>query len=510
MKKLIHLHLLAGLLAILTVGSVGHAQIMIEKTVTVGKNVPDGSGQLISATTWLNSGIGTVSWVGSTLTFSSPFSNNPIVKSDLSGTLTFGSTSESPVTTTVFSAGQLTSLTQQFTMADAFDAAWKSSGLWTLKIRDTKSGGVAALDTWKLVVEGTSSAAGTTMDLGNGIVRVASSGTSGTINANVNTGSSGNTATMEVATDKTLNVMGIVSGAGRLVKNGAGTVAQYGVYNTYTGGTTINEGTLAIRADGDLGAGPGSYDANNIRLAGGTLLVSPSVTLNANRGITLANGGGGISVDQNQRLWVQSGITGSGTLTKTGTGELKLVSGATASVSTIAIQQGTLLLGAANQISDSTSLTLSGGTLNTAGYADQVGLLRVTGNSTISGLVTSSGGAATGSDFLFSSVDLSTYSTSSGSTLTLSGIGYGQTVNITTGSYTSWSSYSTTSLNNFQNKISFGNSGLKAQINFNGTSGLTYVTAIPEPKVYVAMAMLVVLVGAAEYRRRRSAKSAAV
>jgi autotransporter-associated beta strand protein len=437
MKKQIHLNLLAGLLAILTVGSVGHAQIMIEKTVTVGKNVPDGSGQLISATTWLNSGIGTVSWVGSTLTFSSPFSNNPIVKSDLSGTLTFGSTSESPVTTTVFSAGQLTSLTQQFTMADAFDAAWKSSGLWTLKIRDTKAGGVAALDSWKLVVEGTSTAAGTTMDLGNGgIVRVASSGSSGTISANVNTGSSGNTATMESASTKTLEVTGSISGAGGLSKLGLGTLLLAGsTANTFTGVASVDAGTLKLQKTGGVAA---------------------------------------------------------------------------ISAGTIAINGGTLLLGAANQISDSTSLTLSGGTLNTAGYADQVGLLRVTGNSTISGLVTSSGGAATGSDFLFSSVDLSTYSTSSGSTLTLSGIGYGQTVNITTGSYTSWSSYSTTSLNNFQNKISFGNSGLKAQINFNGTSGLTYVTAIPEPKVYVAMAMLVVLVGAAEYRRRRSAKSAAV
>ena len=413
MKKQIHLNLLAGLLAFLALGTVGQAQgIQVEKTVTVGKNVPDGSGQLISATTWLNSGIGSVSWVGSTLSFSSPFSNNPIVLSDLSGTLTFGTSAETPVTSTVFSAGQLTSLTQQFTMADAFDGGWKSSGQWTLKIRDTWAGGIARLDSWKLVVEGNSSAAGTTMDLGNGgIVRVASSGTSGTINANVNTGSSGNTATMEVGAGKTLNGMGTVSG--------------------------------------------------------------------------------------------------SGTLTKTGSGELRLISGAVVSASTISVREGTLLLGAANQIGDSTSVTLSGGTLNTAGKADQVGLLRVTANSTISGLVTSSGGATTESDFLFSGVDLSTYSPSSGSTLTLSGVGYGQSVNFAVGSYTSWGGYNTSSnpdsFNSFQNKISFGQSGLKAQIGYNSGSGLTYVTAIPEPKVYVAMGVLVVLIGAAEYKRRKKA-----
>lgn len=47
---------------------------------------------------------------------------------------------------------------------------------------------------------------------------------------------------------------------------------------------------------------------------------------------------------------------------------------------------------------------------------------------------------------------------------------------------------------------------MKAQISFNGTTGLTYVTAIPEPKVYVAMSMLVVLVGVAEYKRRRQGR----
>jgi hypothetical protein len=131
----------------------------------------------------------------------------------------------------------------------------------------------------------------------------------------------------------------------------------------------------------------------------------------------------------------------------------------------------------------------------------------VSANSSISGLVATSGN--TSNQFLFSSVDLTSYATSSGSTLNLGSYGYNSTINISSTSYTTWSGYSTTSLNNFANKIEFGNSGLKAQINFNGTSGLTYVTAIPEPKVYVAMAMLVALVGAAEYRRRRSAKSAA-
>jgi hypothetical protein len=87
---------------------------------------------------------------------------------------------------------------------------------------------------------------------------------------------------------------------------------------------------------------------------------------------------------------------------------------------------------------------------------------------------------------------------------------YNSTITFASSGANTWTGYGDgTSLNNFANKIQFGNSGLKAQISFtSGANGLTYVTAIPEPKVYVAMAMLVVLVGAAEYRRRRSAKSA--
>jgi autotransporter-associated beta strand protein len=49
-------------------------------------------------------------------------------------------------------------------------------------------------------------------------------------------------------------IAGIVSG-GALVKNGTGVLTLSG-QNTYTGGTTINNGTLAIASDASLGTGP--------------------------------------------------------------------------------------------------------------------------------------------------------------------------------------------------------------------------------------------------------------
>ena len=192
------------------------------------------------------------------------------------------------------------------------------------------------------------------------------------------------------------------------------------------------------------------------------------------------------------------------TLTKAGVNTLTVGSGnALSGISTIAVQQGTLLLGQANTIGDSTGFTLSGGVLNTGGFADHVGVLSITGNSSILGLVgAASSGATTASDFLFSSIDLSTYSGTGGSTLNLgSGYGYKQTINISSSNYASWSGSG--NINNFADKIMFGSTGMKAQISFNSTTGLTYVTAIPEPKVYVAAGMLVALVGLTEYNRRK-------
>ncbi|MCI0332280.1 MAG: autotransporter-associated beta strand repeat-containing protein [Planctomycetes bacterium] len=67
-----------------------------------------------------------------------------------------------------------------------------------------------------------------------------------------------------------LNVRAGMTGAGRLVKSGAGTM-QLSTTNTYSGGTTITSGVLQIADDDRLGAVPGSPQSDNIILDGGTL-----------------------------------------------------------------------------------------------------------------------------------------------------------------------------------------------------------------------------------------------
>ncbi len=67
-----------------------------------------------------------------------------------------------------------------------------------------------------------------------------------------------------------LNLRVAVTGAGRLVKSGAGTM-QLSSTDTYNGGTTISGGVLQLAADDRFGAAPGSAQPDNIILDGGTL-----------------------------------------------------------------------------------------------------------------------------------------------------------------------------------------------------------------------------------------------
>ena len=538
-------YLFAGLvgLALLATGTGARAQVLIERTVSVNALVPDGGSYRSSVLTWTDANLINVNWTAVTLNFSSGSTTSPMVLGDLSTVLRFGTSTEGITSATVFSRGGLTNASQTFTMADVYDGAWKSSGRWELRVTDGVAGGIAKLDSWKLSVRGdvnTNNAI--VLQSGEKISTASDASAQTTVSSALSFGA--NTVSAEALADKVLTLAGGISGSGTLQSTAAsgGKVVLSGNSTGFSGTVQVGgTGTTEIASSTALGSGTlvqSNADSTVAFSAGGTIQNAMNVynvafTANGTSltGRTTVNNAT-FDVANGNTSTLSGKITGSGGVTKTGLGTLLLAgadandfTGASAvnagtmvlqksssstvaiSGSTIALNGGTLLLGQANQISDATAVTLNGGALNTAGFADQVGVLRVTANSTISGLVTSAGGVATGSDFLFSSVDLSDYSTSSGAVLTLSGVGYGQSVNLASSNYTGWSNAG--NLNNFTDKIQFGSTGMKASISFNGTTGLTYITAIPEPKVYVAIGILCALVGWTEYRRRRCEKKAA-
>jgi fibronectin-binding autotransporter adhesin len=166
---------------------------------------------------------------------------------------------------------------------------------------------------------------------------------------------------------------GTIGGSGALTKNGSGTLTLLNT-NTFTGGTTITDGTLQL----------GNGSAGNGAVAG-------DITDNAN--LTFAN-----PLDQT----FAGIISGTGSLTKTGNGTLTL-SGANSFSGPTTVKRGSVSFSAANNLSTNTvvlgdpatgadaALQLTG-TINVANnvtVASGAGTrtLRTVGNSTVSGNV---------------------------------------------------------------------------------------------------------------------------
>ena len=332
-------------------------------------------------------------------------------------------------------------LPNTFTWKNAISGDWNDASMWTNEanvaaapapagqpdytLNFTPAGTYTATDNLndgfllnRLNFAGAATLAGT-----NGLALTANVSTLPTVNQN-----SGSTATVNppitMVADTTyggsgngqISLYGLISGAGSLTKNGAGTLRIYNVNNSFTGGTIINSGTLLMDIDAKLGTGP-------VTLNGGTLYMwrfHPTNALTVNGGTLLSeNGfgnswGGPITLNANfncnvlYTLICTGDISGTGGVIKTGNGPMTLsgtnsyAGPTTVSAGILKVSKPAALYNAVEANWTATNITVASGAtlrLNVGGASDfsgtQVGLL-------LTNLATSNNnGLMAGSSFAF-------------------------------------------------------------------------------------------------------------
>jgi outer membrane autotransporter protein len=159
---------------------------------------------------------------------------------------------------------------------------------------------------------------------------------------------------------------GTISGTGRLVKVGAGTLTLSG-NNSYQGGTFLNEGTLAVGSSRALGTGALTFaDGTTLQAASNGLVLANVMRLN-----------GDVAVDTQSNTMTLSGpFSGTGGLDKIGSGTLMLT-GASTYTGATTVSEGVLNV---NGSLISTVCVCSGGMLTGTGT---IGGLSVGGGGTV-------------------------------------------------------------------------------------------------------------------------------
>ena len=256
---------------------------------------------------------------------------------NMSDTMTVGDPSYGTSLVTVTGAGSVLNVQNSLTIGDFCDCE-----VGALTVAD---GGVVNSPGF------TGIGSGSTLNLGTG-------GLAGTIN----TPAIHNRGRIVANFTDALTLAADISGGGSVRKLGTGKLTLTG-NNSYTGGTTIGAGTIAVSSDANLGdvSGGLALGLNLLGNSGGTLETTASFA--SARAITLNSGGGTIDTNSGVTTTLTGGIDGSGPLTKAGIGTLVLTGTNTYTGGTVitggVVQAGSdAVFGAAGAM-----LTLAGGTI---------------------------------------------------------------------------------------------------------------------------------------------------
>ena len=159
------------------------------------------------------------------------------------------------------------------------------------------------------------------------------------------------------------DVIGDVSGSRGLQKHGAGSIVLSGV-NTYSGNTTINQGSLIVGAQNNLGDGSAT---NNIVFTGGSNLRTSASLGDITKSITLTQAVGIVATIDTQGFdssisGTIIGAPGTGTFRKSGAGTLTLSGNNTYTGRTTIIGAGVLRVVSNNALGSAAGdLFISGG-----------------------------------------------------------------------------------------------------------------------------------------------------
>ncbi|NBT56811.1 MAG: hypothetical protein EBT05_18715, partial [Betaproteobacteria bacterium] len=198
------------------------------------------------------------------------------------------------------------------------------------------------------------------------LILLATGGLTGS--ANIVTGGASSNLTINQAGNSSYS--GVISGSGSVTKLGAGALTLSGT-NTYTGGTTVSAGTLALGASNVLPS------TGALTVSGGTLSLGAfnnsvgAVSIGTSGGsITSTTGvltGNGYTFNNTSAATVSAILAGTGSLTQSGSGTTTL-SGANTYTGGTNFNSGKLVGGSSGAFGSSGTLSFGGGTLG-YGYA---------------------------------------------------------------------------------------------------------------------------------------------